>query len=241
VVVVDGGSTDQTVPIARSFHCQVLEGEFRRSTARRVGTAAADSEYLFFLDSDQVVDPELFKDCLERAARSGADALTIPERDECNGFWADSRAIDRILASDPALSYPRFIRRDAYFRAGGHISGLEDFMEDRHLKLRLIRAGAIIGDSSLGLSNLVGKVDPLALGRRGLKTAVDSEFYYNTQSGDEETIMSVVAPRLHAVATNGRALRAHLKGVIFLPVYWLMLYGPRLLSVGVGSIRSRRL
>ncbi|HEV7493747.1 glycosyltransferase family 2 protein [Baekduia sp.] len=57
LIVVDTGSTDRTIAIAESFGARVLhhewDGDF--SAARNVGLDAATSDWLFYLDADEVL------------------------------------------------------------------------------------------------------------------------------------------------------------------------------------------
>lgn len=72
VIVVDDGSTDDSAAIAESFGPpvrvlrQANQGE---SVARNAGIAAAQGEYLLFLDADDLLEP----DALERLAQAVDD------------------------------------------------------------------------------------------------------------------------------------------------------------------------
>jgi glycosyltransferase involved in cell wall biosynthesis len=60
IVIVDTGSTDATIEIARSFGARVIEfpwtGSF--SEARNVSFEAATSDWIIYLDADEVLSPE---------------------------------------------------------------------------------------------------------------------------------------------------------------------------------------
>jgi len=59
IVVVDTGSRDRTVEIAREFGAKVIEREWTGSfaEARNAGFEAASGDWLLFLDADEVLDP----------------------------------------------------------------------------------------------------------------------------------------------------------------------------------------
>ena len=59
IVVVDTGSRDRTVEIARSFGATVVEREWTGSfaAARNASIEAASGDWLLFLDADEVLDP----------------------------------------------------------------------------------------------------------------------------------------------------------------------------------------
>jgi glycosyltransferase involved in cell wall biosynthesis len=60
IVVVDTGSTDETVAIAKVRGCRVIEWEWRDdfAMARNVSIQAATGDWILWLDADDVVPPE---------------------------------------------------------------------------------------------------------------------------------------------------------------------------------------
>lgn len=100
ILVIDSGSTDRTPEI-----CQALAKQEPRirllcaprgvSSARNAGLEAAKGEYLFFLDSDDVIHPSLFETLLasmveHHAALAGTTVINIPQSQ-----WADFAAKPR--------------------------------------------------------------------------------------------------------------------------------------------------
>jgi glycosyltransferase involved in cell wall biosynthesis len=56
IIVVDGGSKDDTVEIAGEYADKVLEGVKGRGKGRHVGAIAAEGEYIAFVDADTVLE-----------------------------------------------------------------------------------------------------------------------------------------------------------------------------------------
>ena len=53
IIVVDGGSTDTSIDIAKKWGAQVIEGSYSRpAAARNIGAAAAKHDHLVFIDAD---------------------------------------------------------------------------------------------------------------------------------------------------------------------------------------------
>jgi glycosyltransferase involved in cell wall biosynthesis len=78
VLVVDDGSNDNTLEIARSFEpwVRVLTGPNEgASAARNKGIAATSAEWLLFLDADDVLMPGTIALRVETARAAGADAV----------------------------------------------------------------------------------------------------------------------------------------------------------------------
>ena len=57
VIVVDGNSTDDTVPVATSMNCRVLTSEPRRGSQQHIGARAATGNVLVFLHADARLSP----------------------------------------------------------------------------------------------------------------------------------------------------------------------------------------
>ncbi len=72
VIVVDDGSKDSTLEIAKRFPFQIVHQENKGlSIARNVGTEASSGEYVVFTDSDCVVDPDWLTYLIGAMARHG--------------------------------------------------------------------------------------------------------------------------------------------------------------------------
>ena len=67
VIVVDGGSSDDTMSIAEDHHVRVIEGAFeRQAEARNVGAAMAEMDYLLFADADCLLPKDLLSHAVEK-------------------------------------------------------------------------------------------------------------------------------------------------------------------------------
>lgn len=230
VVVADGGSSDRTADVAREFGAAFLPGPFRRSSARRAGVEATDSEFVLFLDADQRLAPGAVDSAIGALEPARADAAFLPETDSASGPWAGCRALDRRLVDPEELAYPRLYRRSAYWASGGHRPGLEDFLEDRDLYLRFQERGLRAVWSSIGLVNELGRVDPLALGRKGARAAIDARRYFERHRGPAGGVRRLIGPRLRRLA-RGAAIRGSSPATLLLfPAYTLVVNGPRLLA-----------
>lgn len=91
VVVVDDGSTDASGAIAEAFCAKDRRFRYLRqengglSAARNAGTALASGDYLYYMDSDDVIDPETLGLCHDEFARYGVDVVlfgAVPFMDE---------------------------------------------------------------------------------------------------------------------------------------------------------------
>ena len=148
IVVVDGGSHDGTVDIARRIpSVRVLEAPRGRGPQMNVGARAARGDVLLFLHADVSLPPDATTWVARALAEPGvvAGAFRVRTRADGGRNWlgpllrlADVRSrLTRLPYGDQAL----FVRRETFERAGGFPD--QPLMEDVELARRLRRLGRI--------------------------------------------------------------------------------------------------
>lgn len=153
-IVVDDGSTDATAAVARKCadpRVRVVgQPNLGLAGARNTGLRAARSEYVTFLDADDVVRPEFAKRMLETIGNHDAAAcwyeLVGPELEQlewtCQVMLADLSS-ERLLSTNP-LAVTVLLRRASLTRLLGKVNVFDQrlrVVEDWDLWLRLARAG----------------------------------------------------------------------------------------------------
>ncbi|CAK8715044.1 Glycosyltransferase 2-like domain-containing protein [Candidatus Electrothrix laxa] len=145
IIVVDGGSTDQTAEEVLARGIRLIKSEPGRGQQQHCGAEAADGDILLFLHCDTVL-PETFTEDISLALRgenvvAGAFRLTI------NGNGLGFRFIEAgIQVRSKIFSLPYgdqalFMRRETYFTAKGFPQ--QPLMEDVALVHRLKKLGRI--------------------------------------------------------------------------------------------------
>ncbi len=135
IIVVDDGSTDNTVAIARKLSTRVFaRTHAERSVQRNFGAGKASGKYLFFLDADMEVQSTVINDCVKlMEANLAIGAIAIPERPIATNYWEKVKALERSFYSDfgdPATDAARFFSKNLFKKAGGYdetITGPEDW------------------------------------------------------------------------------------------------------------------
>ena len=122
IIVVDGGSTDGTVDLAKASGAGTLIGLCGRGTQMRAGAAVARGDVLWFLHADTIPDSTAI-DVIEAALRDAAvaggnfriefDGDTRPAR-FMSWLYPKLRRIG-LVYGDSAI----FVRRAAYEKIGG--------------------------------------------------------------------------------------------------------------------------
>ncbi|MDP9025231.1 MAG: glycosyltransferase family 2 protein, partial [Candidatus Eremiobacteraeota bacterium] len=111
IIIVDTGSTDRTIEIAKSFHATVIEREWRNdfSWARNESIAPATKRWIMFLDADEDLTPDS-KAALRQLRNAPAyhDAVWIRclnESDDYSGTGAMSHALIRIFPNNERIRF----------------------------------------------------------------------------------------------------------------------------------------
>jgi rSAM/selenodomain-associated transferase 2 len=143
VIVVDGGSTDATVEIARPLADHVIASEPGRARQQNAGAEAAAGEVLLFLHADTLLPDDADERVLDGLTASGRGWGRFDVR--LSGRRPALRMVERMMSlrsratgiatGDQAI----FVRRDWFRRAGGFPQ--IPLMEDVALSAALRRIG----------------------------------------------------------------------------------------------------
>lgn len=145
VILVDGGSRDETVSIARNYNVKILQSPRGRGRQLQIGGEAASGEILWFLHADTIAPPNAVFE-IRRALKNPLSA---------GGNFTIRFDGERFAAKFLTWLYPKlnllgliygdsaiFVRRDIYEKTGG----FKDFpiFEDLDFIERLRRTGEIV-------------------------------------------------------------------------------------------------
>ncbi len=89
IVIVDSGSTDRTLDIAREYGARVCETEWRGfGLSKREGVSAANGDWVLSIDADEEVSSALAEE-IQNAVRDSTSVAGyyIPRRTEFLGRW----------------------------------------------------------------------------------------------------------------------------------------------------------
>lgn len=149
VVVVDGGSTDTTVAIARDFGARVIEaGRIGLARQRRLGYMSTDCEFTAFVDADDRLEATWLEVMVQEAQDGGYAALqSLLRVPEPHSFWTGGwdtyfrqtiqSTPDTVMVGRPALYLTSALKGIA--REPGMI--IEDTEMSRDFEQRGLRQG----------------------------------------------------------------------------------------------------
>ncbi|AFZ12428.1 glycosyl transferase family 2 [Crinalium epipsammum PCC 9333] len=139
IIVVDGGSKDETIAVAKSFGVQVISSGLGRATQMNMGATVATGDILLFLHADTRIPPNF--DILIRQALTGnfiAGAFELKIDANLRGIRLIEKMVNlrSHLFSLPYGDQAIFIRSKVFHEIGGfpNLPIMEDFVFIRQLK-----------------------------------------------------------------------------------------------------------
>jgi glycosyltransferase involved in cell wall biosynthesis len=145
LIVVDNHSQDATPEIARRFTEHVYTHGPERSAQVNFGVSKANGEYVYKVDSDFKLDPNVIAECIGKAAE-GFDAVVVHNTPDTRVSWiARIRKFEvDMYKYDITHSSARFVRKEIYEKIGGFDEKITAG-EDYDFQNKLNRAGYSTG------------------------------------------------------------------------------------------------
>jgi glycosyltransferase involved in cell wall biosynthesis len=145
ILVIDNYSNDDTRRIAETFVSTVILHKGTQATARNVGLAQSEGNYVLFLDSDQQLHGEVIDNCVSLCSNRKVDAVKIPEVFAGLNFWGKCSALWKnnvVKAWGPNGGIPRFYKKEILMKQPTFKDGLR-WWEDIELYQRLKSTGQL--------------------------------------------------------------------------------------------------
>jgi len=123
IIIMDSHSKDDTLDIAKSWGAKILFAP-TLALARDAGAKASSGEYIFLLDSDQILDKDVIERCVRACEEEGYDGVTCFEK----SLITENTFVEKVIAYDKDIFHslhdddplkgtaiPRFFR-SGYFK-----------------------------------------------------------------------------------------------------------------------------
>jgi rSAM/selenodomain-associated transferase 2 len=149
IIVVDGGSHDETARVVRAYGLRVIESERGRGAQMHTGACAAQGTVLWFLHADTIPPHDAIKHIAESLRDPSVVGGNFGVRFDSQRFSAHCLTWFYRQLRTVGLCYgdsAMFVRREAYDRSGGFKS--LPIFEDLDFLRRLKRMGRFVHLSS---------------------------------------------------------------------------------------------
>lgn len=123
IIVMDSYSKDRTLDIAKTYGAKIVFAP-TLATARKTGAQDSKGDYIFILDSDQILEANVIEECVKPCENEGYDGVTLFEK----SLITKNTFVERIIAYDKEIFHslhdddpingtaiPRFFRA-SYFK-----------------------------------------------------------------------------------------------------------------------------
>lgn len=142
IIVVDRNSSDKTRQIARKYTTKIFIHGPERAAQVNFGAKKARGTYLYRVDSDFILEPDVVKQCVTICERDHVNGIAVHNTSsEGLGFWADVRKLERDTYIDDALIVAvRFFTKSSWEKIGGFDESLYG-PEDYDFHTRFVHAG----------------------------------------------------------------------------------------------------
>ncbi len=98
IVIMDSHSKDRTIDIARCYGAKIIFAP-TLATARKAGADASSGEYIFIVDSDQILEPDVVEKCVRACEEEKYDGVTLFEK----SLIQKGTFIERVIAYDKEI------------------------------------------------------------------------------------------------------------------------------------------
>jgi len=147
IIVVDKNSKDKTVEVAKSYVVKVFVINAReRNEQKNFGITQSKGKYIYVVDSDFIVEPEVIEEAVRKCENQNYDAICIHNTsDPTVSFWSKVRKFERDCYKDDELNVAaRFFKKEVFEAIGGFNESLVAG-EDYDFHNRLIEKGFKVG------------------------------------------------------------------------------------------------
>lgn len=148
IIIIDGGSKDETISIAKIYGAIVVKKKAGMSEATNVGINISRGEYIYRVDSDVILDYDIVEKCIKKCKVEGYDGVAIFwSPDPTISFWAKVRKLEKDCYRENLFPRgARFFKKEVITSIGGFNANLtsgEDYDVYNRLLISSFNMGQI--------------------------------------------------------------------------------------------------
>ena len=237
LIIIDNYSRDRTKDIALTYGAKIYLKGPERCTQVNFGVSKARGKYVYRVDSDFVLEPNVVKEAVDSCEVLGFDAIAVHNTsDPTVSFWARVRKMERdSYRTDEVHVGARFWRKEVFESVGGFDVDLVAG-EDYDLQNRLIRSGYRVGRI---------KAQETHIGEpKNMAEIFRKHYYYGQNIGrfiqkNQDKAIKQLSPLRHSLGKGFSQSSREPALIVGFLIYQFMRYSAAFL--GMLSVKLRRL
>ena len=237
VLVIDGGSDDQTIEISNEYGSKIfIQKAMGMSEATNFGIKEATGKYIYRVDSDVILDANIVEECIHKCEIEKYDGVALFwSPDPTISFWAKVRKLEKDCYKDDLFPRgARFFRKDVIESIGGFNQSLTAG-EDYDVYNRLLKHSFKMGQV---------KSQETHIGEpRSMMDIIKKNYYYGKTvshflNQSEGSGLKQMSPIRGPLLKNWKKFVTHpvlLAGFI---IYEILVYSSSMLGFAVSIVRK---
>lgn len=149
IIVVNSFSRDKTSAICQNCNVKLIQfdnsnltGRFDATAKRNLGIGKAKGEFVYYLDADFKLTPNVVQEAVEACEKKGFDAVIVKEVVSGPGFWTKCKWLEQeCYWGDDNIEAPRFFKKNVWEKLGGLDISLGAGCDDWDLYQRFLKTG----------------------------------------------------------------------------------------------------
>ncbi|GAB6283333.1 MAG: TPR domain-containing glycosyltransferase [Ignavibacterium sp.] len=123
IVIIDTGSIDNTLEIAKKFNCKIFNYEWTNdfASARNFALSKSTGNWILYLDADERISIQSKNEILNIINKWGSSGIAIPTGKDRLAVYCNVKSVDNNIGFPNLMKYVRLFRNDPKIKFTGAV------------------------------------------------------------------------------------------------------------------------
>lgn len=240
IIIVDGGSEDNTLKIAKKYTQNIYQSHTRNRTSNiNYGAKISKGEFIYRVNHDVVIDEYLIEEAVQKCVNDNYDTVSIfSSPDPTVSFWSKVRKLEKDCYKGNVLfSGAGFFKRDVFEELGGYNENIV-FDDCYELNYRLRNANYSIGIISSQELHLGEPKTLLEIAKKQYYYGLTMKEFFKACSNKNNTLQ--LNPIREPLIKNWKKFLYNPHLTIGFIIYDIVQYSSSLLGLFIASVLGKK-